>query len=96
MNNNVIFLDYQPKKDVEPTVNNYINEVNLAVKQQITTAYLLLSKLFEDKEAGEPIHYDDWTPPLGTIWTALERWEKIDKSFFPAGRQTRPAGGKTK
>lgn len=83
MNNNVIFLDYQPKEDVEPTVKDYIDEVNLAVKQQITTAYLLLSKLFENKEAGEPIHYDDWTPPLGTIWTALERWKKIDESFFP-------------
>lgn len=79
MNSNVVFIDYRPEPGTEPKVMDYIDEVNLAVRQPVTAAFYLLKECLE---SGEPLYRDEWAAALDTIWGSLERWKKLNQAFL--------------
>ena len=72
------FAFYQPEEGQEPSLGDYMEDLNVFVRGPIKAVHELLAYSWE---AGQMDDCQDYHTAMGTLWASLLTWENINQAF---------------
>jgi len=72
------FAFYEPKEGVEPTMGDYMDEIEVFVKEPLEIVHEVLANLWEQGILGDSAIIDS---ALGTLWTCVLHLEFLGEFF---------------